>query len=48
MHKTYDFHIFLDDWVCQKIKNGIHKTTKKRFKNLTSYEVGNAKDMVTY
>ena len=39
MDKTYDFHIFLDDWVCQKIKSGIYKMTQKRFKYFTSYDV---------
>ena len=39
MDKTYDFNIFLDDWVCQKIKSGVYKKTQKSFKNVTSYDV---------
>ncbi len=38
MDKTYDFNIFLDDRVCQKIKSGVYKK-KKSFKNFTSYDV---------
>ena len=40
MGKTYDFIIFLDDWVCQKIKSGDYKMTQKGLKTSRDFKNG--------